>query len=187
MCHYVTAVLPELVAPPSAQAAAEAHQLRFEPVANAFVGGQLRRGEGYFRLGTGQCDCGTPLGARSAAPADDPPSDRELAKLRKKGWSAAKIERWLGERRLARDRRARKNAAHDASLGPALEGWVAFLRAVLEAGDVASVGLLLHWYRGGVDSERIRLASRRGVPLRELSADLLLGIEEDVLYDFQRA
>jgi hypothetical protein len=186
MCHYVTATLRSAIAPDCALAIAESHNLQFEPVANSFVQQQLRQGEGYFRLGRGMCDCGTPLGSREQA-SSRRPSSKELAKLRKRGWGEAKINRWLEQQKANQQQRERTRKDREALEGPLLDTWVSFLRALLDTGEVEWLGLLLHWYSRDLESERIQIQSRRPIPLTDVSADLLREIDEDVLYEFQGA
>lgn len=98
MCHYITGTLPSATVPPAAMPVAESHHLQFEALANPFVQEQLRQGEGYFRLGRGMCDCGTPLGSRDPSASRWRPSAKELVKLHRKGWSEAKIARWMEQK-----------------------------------------------------------------------------------------
>lgn len=46
------------------------------------------------------------------------------------------------------------------------------------------IGLLLHMYHGGIESERISIVRREIVKLAELTPELLMRIKEDVLYEF---
>ena len=64
--------------------------------------------------------------------------------------------------------------------------WLGFLRAAVAGGLAGSVGLLLHWYGGGVESERIDLKNRTRVPLGELDETVLRNMEYDHLYEIRR-
>lgn len=131
------------------------------------------------------CDCSTDLGEALRIDSTLRPPDRarETKKLQKKGWGAAKIERCLTERQIEFERRRaeaekRKERPHDA------QRWCDFIHAALEAGAARSIGILLHFYSGGLDSERIRIGGRRILPASELTARSLSELEEDVLYEF---
>lgn len=45
------------------------------------------------------CDCGMGLARRKALVPIEPATEQDLKKLRSKGWSNAKIERWLAQRK----------------------------------------------------------------------------------------
>ena len=182
MCHYVTAVLPTRVPSEAAHAVAAKHHLQFDPIANRFVRQQLARSEGYFRVGRGMCDCGTPLGNRDLASVDD--TLRQAAKLRKRGWGETKIERWIEQQRQNRIRAERDRASRESIDGPGLRTWLSFLHAVLRDPGVSSIGLLLHWYSGTLVDERLEIRSREAMVVEDLTEDMLTGIHEDVLYVF---
>jgi len=44
--------------------------------------------------------------------------------------------------------------------------------------------VLLHWYHGGIASERIDISGREKVRLAELSPERLMKMKEDTLYEF---
>jgi len=48
------------------------------------------------------------------------------------------------------------------------------------------VGLLLHWYSGSVDGERIQINRRTKILLDEGLADALYHVEEDIVYEIHR-
>jgi len=94
----------------------------------------------------------------------------------------AKIRRWLDERAriAARDQSAKPTAARARA---ERESWMRFLRDALERSGAPWIGLLLHWHSGSPASGWIDL---RGRERRSAAGDpqLLLGVEEDVLYEF---
>lgn len=68
--------------------------------------------------------------------------------------------------------------------GRDLTRWLAFVDAVLASSQVAELGLLLHFYRGGIEDEEVTVRERRRVGRDEDRATLLHGMEHDVLYLF---
>src|SRR5215470_3638370 len=95
MCYFITLVV---------QGADEAsiapvltrHGRRATPISNPSVASMLQPGEVQFLTAVGHCDCATMLIGRS--------TDRrakQVEKLAKRGWSPAKIERWLQDRETA--------------------------------------------------------------------------------------
>ncbi len=181
MCHYITAVLP-----PSANTVPIAeifrkHGRALTPLQNASLQAQLFEGERYFATARGQCDCGTGLGAAQRVGRSRKRStlDSQLENLSRKGWSEAKISRWLqqhDEQQMTRSK--------TGDLTGGLNNWVALLKAVIAVGHGSSVGLLLHSYRGPLD-EPIALKGRREITGAGLTSEALRDIDEDVLYEFK--
>ena len=115
------------------------------------------------------CDCGTALGRLASAEMAE--RQRKLRRLEKKGWSKAKIERWVADRNKSIDRGE-------------IDSWFGLLTAVLSSGAAESIGLMLHFYSSSVHDETFAFA-REDVPISGVDAEFLLGIEEDRLYVFR--
>lgn len=182
MCDFITAVLPGDAAPERWRPIVEEHRLGFDPLANGSVPRLLEPGERYYRATRGECDCGSCIGRarRSAAKAavDDAGLDRKIAKLRRDGWSEAKIQRWLADRGGARDRadRSDKHAVTADELGT----WMRFLRAMVPSAT-PYVGLVHATYRRGL-GDRLELRGRTSLPLASLSTETLADLEPETLY-----
>jgi hypothetical protein len=127
----------------------------------------------------GFCDCGAALGSSNVSHRPIKPPDEQLPKLKKRGWSEAKIERWLDEKRthLAGDiRRADERTVRE------LARWHAFIEHALESRLASQIGVFVHSYNKGFGADIIRNIVR--VPLRMLSPELLRNIADDTLYEF---
>lgn len=108
-----------------------------EPRANPSVQRALKLGEAQYSTSI-SCDCGTAFSPRMA---EEPDYDRIADKLRRRGWSEAKIERSLEQ---MRDKIHRpKGKASDS-----VAYWIGVLRELPAETGATSVGLLLHWYSG---------------------------------------
>jgi len=189
MCHYVTATMSAGGDANAVRQIADSFALRWEPFHNPSVAKALLPGETYYYTTRGMCDCGTDLGSahRRDAALRPPDHEREAKKLRKKGWGAAKIERRSKDRQADFERRQEEAEARRNQPPHHAQTWCDFIHAVLDAGAARSIGILLHFYSGGVDSERIPIGGRRIVPAAGLTARDLLELEEDVLYEFNGA
>jgi len=180
VCHFVTLVLASASQIPALESIADKYGRKLEPLANRSVEEHLKPGERYFQTNRKGCDCGTTLGydqRRRRQPAAD--LEPQLRKLRAKGWGPSKINRWMEDK-----------AHHEATQGVASpsdehwnDDWFALLGELLDSGCVRHVGLLLHFYSGPL-SGRIDIKERVKVNLREGGLGFLLGIQEDVLYEF---
>lgn len=178
MCHFITATVPGDADLKQVRAVIAAHKRGFQRLANSHLQPQLPPGDQYLGLTWRMCDCGTVLGCLASQEEDSAkPGMRETEKLRRKGWSQARIERWTGERERSREKRGQ---AQEQRLAEA-QGWLDFLRALLSSGGVAHVGLLLHWYRTGPEEERFAIQRTETVRVDEVTPEALMRIEEDVL------
>ena len=101
----------------------------------------------------------------------------ETTKLKRKGWSQAKIERAISQREAAAER---EQSAPD---GP--DFWSALLGGLLFNPEVRSAGLLLHSYQASVVTEEIP-AKRKELEVNNLNK-ALLDFEEDHLIIFSKA
>lgn len=182
MCDFITAVLPEDAAPERWRPIVEEHRLGFDPLAPASAPRQLEPGERYYRATRGECDCGSCLGrarrAAARAAADDAGLARKLARLRREGWSDAKIQRWLADRGGAREK-ADRSAEH-AVTADELDTWLRFLRAMVPAAT-PYLGLVHATYKRGL-ADRLDLRARTDLPLASLTPETLAALEPQTLY-----
>jgi hypothetical protein len=174
MCRFVTATLPATAPIAALDAIARSHGRQFRRLPSPSVERQLEAGEAYFLTTLGHCDCDAPLGL---ARARGPDEGEEARKLARKGWSPAKVARALAQKRESAE------ASFQTRDGEALVRWTDFVRAVLAAGHVPELGLLLHHYRGPLD-EDVTLGERRRVKVTAGLPEVLRDLEEDVLYLF---
>ena len=185
MCHYITATLPHSVKPESVAPLFESHKLGFELISNPHVSSQVEAGDWYVLTTRGHCDCGTALGSLNHPPSGEAVSyERELKKFRKRGWGEAKIKRWLEQKEQTKERHLREDEARAQGSTLELDQWVGFVTDVLKSGHARRIGLLLHMYQRGVESERIDIHGKESVRLTALSPELLMRMKEDVLYEF---
>ena len=106
-----------------------------------------------------------------------------IDKLIKKGWGKKKIDRWFHEAKLTADKQSRTDELRHESAEARASDWVAFIEDILQSGAVTRIGLLLHYYTGGLSS-RLLITGRNRVTLKELSENVFLQMSEDVIYEF---
>ncbi|OVE80937.1 hypothetical protein BVY04_04530 [bacterium M21] len=187
MCHYITMVVPSKTSLSECEAVLSDFHRSIEQLGNIHVEKTLKSGEIYFHPAGKDCDCGTALG--SLRRGDEGRVDKAtLDGFRKKGWSETKIARWLAERDKVRSREQRIQAQREVT---ALErandpdGWCSIIGALQETLGLKYVGIMLHWYGGGMSSEKIEF-TRCNVPLDEKLGNALYHMEEDTLYVVQK-
>src|SRR5687767_2907352 len=173
MCTYIAAVLPAGTDPKAAAELFKKHALGFWLVQDrpsAISNDQL-----YALTNIGHCDCGTVLGRGFIGNLYTKEPESEIPKLRKKGWSEAKINRWLEDK-------TRKPDPLDIRREEELARWMATIQDVLTSGIATSLGLFVHFYNEGFDADIIKRVER--VRLTDLTPELLLGFADDTLYEF---
>ncbi len=173
MCYYIALVVRGSDAA-TVDGVLRRHGRQAKPSNNASIGGALVPGEAQFLTTVGHCDCGTAL-----APTDiDRAGKRteQVAKLAKKGWSQAKIDRWLSDRVQADHRADERRHAHTPD---SVELWSSIISDLLVTPGVQHAGLLLHFCSGDVEDEVIE-PIRETVPIRDFESRLA-NIREDQL------
>lgn len=182
MCYFVTAVLPFDVKPEDHADLLHEYTKWLAPVDNASVLRHVGAGARDYVLGTNMCDCDTCVGVLGRPQSDEGDAvDRKVEKLRRKGWSEAKIRRWLDQRQ---ENKAKKHRIHEQAMKRHEEeaaGWVRFIKRFVAATGVQYFGLLLHWYDGPL-YDRIHIRRVETRRLRALTPVDIMQMEEDVLY-----
>src|SRR5262245_6750322 len=189
MCHFITAVMSPSANADAVRIVAKKHQLRWEPIRNRSIAKLLKPDEGQYYTTWGMCDCGSEIG--SLAGGDPLTPDREQAaqertirKLHKKGWSQAKIDRRMAQEAAIAERRRVESDHKKNCPGDEVQRWIAFLSELALSKTANFIGLLKHFYNGGIDTEAIIVVKQQSIPIYELSPKLLMSIEDDVLYRF---
>ena len=184
MCHYITVSLSQTADADSVAPIFRSHQLGFHVISNPHVSAQLEAGDLYI-LTSKVCDCGTALGSLNAlAPHDDLSYEPQLKKFRNQGWSEARINRWLEQKEQTKEKHLREAETRDKGSTHELNHWIRLITDVLQSGYARKIGLLLHMYHGGIESERITILRREKVKLAGLTPELLMRMKEDVVYEF---
>lgn len=184
MCHFITGIFSGKTSLEEINAVGKEFGLQFEDCKNEFIQKQLKHDETYLLKCCKQCDCGTPLGSQNPQkinPAENIGTS-EIEKLRRKGWSETKIQRFLSDKNKNTEKYIRGSEQSKAAAENELQEWVAFYRKLFESTDIKTFGILLHWYSGSIESERITIKKRVLISRSELTIKHLLEVEEDTLY-----
>ena len=181
MCTFILAVLPKDADAEAVKAIFRAHGRRCVEAGGLSDGllAGLAPGERFFHTTPAHCDCGTLLG-QATSPGRDPAQAAEAtaARLRRKGWSEAKIARSLAQHAEAEARPPRPSG----DLAPtSLAEWVALIDAVLASNATRSLGLL--WCELDDDVEA---TDRPRIRRDALDEDALAHMRRDVIHDFTR-
>ena len=180
MCRFITAVVPPDFDFNKVKPLLDKHAMSFQAIANTCVEAQLG-GDRLVRATFSVCDCHSGLGTAGKGEVL-PTAASDLAhvqKLKKKGWSEHKIERWLAEQNSSLERHQKdKRTKYDTEL----KAWRQFIEAMLASGAVKRMGLMLHTYHGLLEEEPISIKAREELALSESFEETLLAMDEDVIY-----
>ncbi len=173
MCRFITAVIPADADLTAEKPLLDKYAMSFEVINNSFVQAQIN-GDRYVRATRAFCDCDSFLGGANLAKKTAVKTSSHVEKLRKKGWSPHKIERWLAEKSAASQDRAENQHGEEQ------KHWTAFIGALLE-GRTKRIGLMVHMYSGRVDEEQVQIKRVERVLLSDLS-EVLSRMDHDILY-----
>ena len=184
MCHYITGVISGKVTVQELNSVGQEFGLQFEDCPNEFVQKQLRSGESYIWKCCKYCECGTSLGTLNGKKIKRTKSINELEvnNLKQKGWSEAKVQRFLNDKNKKAEKNNKDLKQRKLSAENEIQEWLDFCKKIFETISINTFGILLHWYKGGTSNERITLNGRVLIDKSELTAKNLLEIEEDTLY-----
>lgn len=180
MCHFVTPYFPKNANVAAVQTLFDENKFGFKQIENTHVQKQL--GEAVIQILTtrGICDCGTKLASIQPFVPNGSPSDRELIKLREKGWSESRIRRWLDEKAMATKRDQVAHEQHLIDTSAETNQWVRVIGQILYSGVADWIGVLVHEYRGGL-TERVELQKANKIRLATMTEDTLLKMNEDTI------
>ncbi|MGB3464116.1 MAG: hypothetical protein WBA74_02560 [Cyclobacteriaceae bacterium] len=183
MCHFITGIIYKETKLELINSIGTKYNIIFSEVSNEHISKQLNPDQNYIGKNSKYCDCGTALGAIAFIEKDKKSNEKDLTRLRKKGWSTTKISNWLENKKRSdlKDERAAKhkqgNYEYDA------ENWIKFLTELSKNPGIGYFGVLFHWYSSGVESERVELLKYEQLKICELSPDYIYRMEEDTVYE----
>jgi hypothetical protein len=184
MCFYITATLPKGTQVDNFRNILDQNKMAFTPIINSKVQSQLRPHELYFRATKNYCDCDTVLGSLNNLQEFNKISNSKKVKaLKKKNWSDVEINKWIDSKLRNRQKKSGKKLS-PVERKNETERWMKFLNDLFDNKIVSRIGLLKHWYEQGLEEEPIEIIKTQKIPINDLTADLLLNMNEDILYEF---
>jgi len=185
MCHFITATIYKSSSIEELNKIAQRFNLAFTIINNKFVQSQLSRDYQYLSKSTTHCDCGTVIGSCCNSPNGVSISENKINKLKRKGWGKAKIQRWLDEKEKYKEKLKREESSTKERWKPKIQEWYDFIQTVVANKNIGQIGLLLHWYCSGPETEKIAIKNTINIPISEVTPEYLTKIREDSLYLFE--
>lgn len=184
MCYYITATLPKDTKLDSLKPLLEKFDMEFSLLKNTNITSQMRPDEIYLRATKSYCDCNTTLGSLSITPEYSKMlKSQKVRGLRKKRWTNEQIHLWIIEKI-----KNKKPKGHDNLLPVEkdieINNWMNFITKVLGINKLTRIGILKHWYSKGLSNEDFLIKNTKRISVKELDANILLNLEDDVLYEF---
>ncbi len=182
MCYYIITTLPKDSNILSLKPLFEKFNMSFKPLKNKNLESQLRPGELYFRATNKYCDCDTILGSRNRSQEYEKLlKSKKIKTLRKKKWSDDEIDNWIMEKITSKYHK-KDFKKTSLEVDEEINNWIDFVENILKS--VKRIGLLKHWYKYNLEKEEFELKRTEQQNLKDLSAEKILKLEEDVLYEF---
>ncbi|MFX1569538.1 MAG: hypothetical protein ACFFCV_14350 [Promethearchaeota archaeon] len=184
MCFYITTTLPESTDIESIRNIFDRYNMAFSLINNDNLTPQFRPGELYFRATKDFCDCDTSLGILNREQEyQELLNSKKVKNLRRKKWTEAEIDDWI-KKKLQKKPPRIKQSITERDIQLDTERWINFIFDILNSKKVSRIGILKHWYNYGIQEEEINLKRTEKFYLDEIKSELLLNLEEDVLYEF---
>ena len=188
MCHFISGLILNDFELTDLNEIGTFYSITFAKCDNDFIKGQLDNNEIYLIKSSKYCDCGTELGAlqRFDNPSNKRIEKSELDKLKKKGWTDSKIQRWIDDKNKINVRDQNKFDQFRTGIHSDIDNWISFIQDLYSKTKIKKFGLMLHWYKGGVNTERIKVLDKVKTKLKDLDDQILLRIKEDTMYYIER-
>ena len=184
MCYYITTTLPKDTEIDSIKTILDRYNMAFSPINNINLSSQLRPGELYFRATKDYCDCDTSLGILNReSEYQILLSSKKVKTLKKKKWTESEIDEWI-RKKLQKKPSHSKRSTTEKERQLDIDRWVNFILEIINSNKATRIGILKHWYRYGLHDEVITIKRTVKSYIDEAKSELLLDLEEDVLYEF---
>ncbi|MBY8984698.1 MAG: hypothetical protein KGD65_06515 [Candidatus Lokiarchaeota archaeon] len=184
MCFYITATFPKGTQVGKLREILEFYQMDFSEIDNPVVKSQLRPDEKYFRATKDYCDCDTVLGSlNNLQDFQTLTKSKKVKALKKKNWSEEEINNWINEKLKTKQKNSNEKFTPTERKERIIR-WVNFLHNLLDNKNVLRIGLLKHWYTGGLKDEEIKIKKTEKIAINQVTPELLLNLSEDILYEF---
>ena len=175
MCQYITITLPKETKLDEIQPLFDQFEMSQRLIHNSHLQAQLKSDDYYINTTSRMCDCDSVIASNSQHLNEKEKYASDIRRMKKKGWSETKINRWIEQK---------ENSGRNEELKKDNERWQRFLRELLTVDQIGKVGVLIHWYDLGLEDEPIDLKEKRKIKINDVEEDTLENMEYDVLYEF---
>lgn len=176
--------LPKNIDIESIRVILDKYNMIFSPISNNNLNSQLRPGELYFRATKDYCDCDTSLGILNRErDYQKLLNSKKVKTLKKKKWTESEIDEWI-IKKLQKKPSHSKRFITENERQLDIKRWTNFIHDPIESNEISRIGILKHWYKYGLQNEDFTLKRTVKLHVDETTSEILLNLEEDVLYEF---
>ena len=183
MCYFITCFIPTTAKFELVAAEAEENGLIWSEIENSYLTMQLDTSKEkyrYFYTTKGMCDCQSAIGIQHRMRRKNTTASTNAINRKIKGWSEAKVKRWLEQKMASEDKLAYRSPQGVNEISR----WITFISGVLNNEFSKKVGVLLHFYSKNVHDEVLNL--RNSIDIKNVTEKDLLNIETDRVYFFSK-
>ena len=170
MCKLISLVLENTIPDEKYKFFLEKFAMEFRKILNADLQNQLDITEFCIKPTKGSCDCNSGLGSKLMAVKDEKFDDNYFINL---GVSKEYLDELKQE--ISIDENCQKKDT---------DRWLLFIKAFLEKFKLNKIGVLLHYYSGGMGTEKIKIHEKIYVNLNEITTETLSNLQYDKIYYF---
>lgn len=177
MCKFITLIIQPKIEIEKFKNIFSTHNFNSSSVENQSIRQQYGKDANIIFPTKAHCDCGSVIGIPSNNLSEEEKQQRlhkQIDKLKKKGWSNIKIERWLQERY-----KDNKQENRELEKKEECNNWIAFFKRLLADKNVKQVSILAHWYHSDILTETITLKESIKIKADDLNVTVL----SNLLYD----
>ena len=178
MCQFNLLVIDKSILGKNLKDILHANGFGYREINNESLFHQLGKNKGFVLTTKGACDCGSIIGKGLEG---EVMNTKLLKKLRLKGWSGKKIERYLSDRMKDQAKKEERDF-----LGSKLEenSWFNLTKNILKT--TTSFEILTHQFGGLIEEEEIAIEKTNHFSLKDFQAENLRFLKENQLYQIKK-
>ena len=125
-----------------------------------------------------QCDCGSVISSARHQTTSTFPTDKEVERLKLKGWSETKIKNHFANKQKANSHKTDEIETERAN-------WSNLIKSIFASTKLNSFGILAHEYVGDISTEAITVKAKTKIKTAEFVPQQLENLLLDVYYEIQ--
>lgn len=179
MCQFNTIIIPRIPKIEKIKSSFRQYGFNLTEIKNKSLSEQLRD-KLFFISPKDYCDCGSVISIATLPESRREISDRELDKLRYKGWSETKIKNHIASK-------LKGQAKMTTDFDSERKKWSDLMRGIFAGADLDSIGILTHICEGDISSEIIKVNGRHKFLFSSFQIEMLDNMSFDEYYEIIRA
>lgn len=177
MCQFNNIILPATTSLNEVRSLFRQNKFNASQVFNSSLSRQLP--DKIFLISPkNQCDCGSVISSARHQKIATVQADKEVEKLKRKGWSETKIKNHFASKQKADSHKSDETETERAN-------WLALIKSIFASTKLNSFGILAHEYVGDISTEEITISAKIKINAVEFIGEQLDNFQLDVYYEIQ--